>query len=48
MAKPEFQQFLKNQGLDASSVAGKDVWGKQLEDTDKEMYNSLKQLGFIQ
>lgn len=48
MAKTEFQQFLKNQGLDTSSVAGKDIWGKQLEDTNKEMYNSLKQLGFIQ
>lgn len=48
MKKPEFQKFLINQGLDDTSVVGKDVWGSQLEITDKEMKESLKQLGFIQ
>ena len=47
MAKPEFQKFLDNLGLDETSVANKDVWAKQLKESDKEMHESLKQLGFI-
>ncbi|KGQ61662.1 Bug family tripartite tricarboxylate transporter substrate binding protein [Gallibacterium anatis] len=48
MSKPEFQKFLDNLGLDETSIAGKEVWSKQLEESDKEMRESLKQLGFIQ
>lgn len=48
MKKPEFQKFLTNQGLDSTSVVGRDEWGKQLDETDREMRESLKHLGFIQ
>ncbi|MCW9710460.1 tripartite tricarboxylate transporter substrate binding protein [Avibacterium sp. 21-586] len=48
MAKPEFQKFLANLGLDKTSVAGKEIWGRQLAESDKEMHEALKQLGFIQ
>ncbi|MFZ7242619.1 Bug family tripartite tricarboxylate transporter substrate binding protein, partial [Avibacterium avium] len=47
MAKPEFLKFLNNLGLDETSVAGQEIWAKQLEESDKEMHESLKQLGFI-
>ncbi|WP_162146586.1 Bug family tripartite tricarboxylate transporter substrate binding protein [Pelistega indica] len=47
MKKPEYHKFLDNLGLDETSIANKEVWGKQLEEADQEMRSSLKQLGFI-
>jgi len=43
-----YQGFLTSVGLDASSVAGSDVWGPQIETTVKEMEAALKELGFIE
>ena len=42
-----YQGFLTSVGLDASSVAGSDVWGPQIQTTVKEMEAALKELGFI-
>lgn len=47
METKEFVSFLEKMGLDASSIAGAETWSKQLKNIDKEMQNSLKQLGFI-
>jgi tripartite-type tricarboxylate transporter receptor subunit TctC len=42
-----YQGYLTSVGLDASSVAGSDVWGPQIETTVNEMEAALKELGFI-
>lgn len=47
MNQSDFHNFLNNLGLDATSIADQNVWRKQLESTDREMYESLKKLGFI-
>ena len=43
-----YQGFLTSVGLDASSVAGSDVWGPQIQTTVNEMSAALKELGFIE
>lgn len=43
-----YQGFLTSVGLDASSVAGSDVWGRQLQTMVTDMESALKDLGFIQ
>ena len=43
-----YQGFLTSVGLDATSVAGSDVWGPQIETTVNEMEAALKELGFIE
>lgn len=43
-----YQGYLKSVGLDSTSVAGAEVWGKQLKTMDKDMRTALKELGFIQ
>lgn len=43
-----YQGFLTSVGLDATSVAGSDVWGPQIETTVNEMQAALKELGFIE
>lgn len=43
-----YQGFLTSVGLDATSVAGSDVWGPQIETTVNEMSAALKELGFIE
>lgn len=48
MGKAEFTEFLQSLGLDETSVVGAEQWGSQLETIDKEMQDSLRQLGFIQ
>ena len=47
MGHTVYQGFLTSVGLDASSVAGSDVWGPQIETTVNEMAAALKELGFI-
>ena len=42
-----YQGFLTSVGLDASSVAGSDIWGPQIQTTVNEMAAALKELGFI-
>ncbi|MFK7995258.1 MAG: Bug family tripartite tricarboxylate transporter substrate binding protein [Granulosicoccus sp.] len=42
-----YQGFLTSVGLDATSVAGSDVWGPQIQTTVNEMEAALKELGFI-
>lgn len=42
-----YQGFLTSVGLDASSVAGSDIWGKQLSTMVTDMETALKELGFI-
>lgn len=42
-----YQAFLDSAGLDATSVAGSDVWGPQIQTTVTEMEAALKELGFI-
>lgn len=43
-----YQGYLVSVGLDASSVAGADVWGAQLSTMVNDMESALKELGFIQ
>ena len=43
-----YQGFLTAVGLDSTSVAGSDVWGKQIRTTVLEMESALRELGFIQ
>ena len=43
-----YQAFLESAGLDATSVAGSDVWGPQIVTTVNEMNAALKELGFIE
>ncbi|TQV78647.1 tripartite tricarboxylate transporter substrate binding protein [Denitrobaculum tricleocarpae] len=43
-----YQGFLTSVGLDATSVAGSDVWGPQIETTVNDMNAALKELGFIE
>lgn len=47
MQQAEYREFLQTLGLDESSVAGSEVWGKQLQGADDDMRAALKQLGFI-
>ena len=42
-----YQGYLSSVGLDASSVAGSEVWGEQLATMVVEMESALKELGFI-
>ena len=42
-----YQGFLSAVGLDSTSVAGSDVWGRQIRTTVLEMEAALKELGFI-
>ncbi|PLS21108.1 Bug family tripartite tricarboxylate transporter substrate binding protein [Neptunicoccus cionae] len=43
-----YQGFLTSVGLDSTSVAGADVWGKQLTSMQADMNSALKELGFIE
>lgn len=43
-----YQGFLTSVGLDATSVAGSDVWGPQIKTTVNDMNAALKELGFIE
>jgi len=43
-----YQGYLVSVGLDSTSVAGSDVWGKQLTTMVTDMEAALKELGFIQ
>jgi putative tricarboxylic transport membrane protein len=43
-----YQGFLTSVGLDSSSVAGSDVWGKQINTMVVDMEAALKELGFIE
>ena len=43
-----YQGFLESVGLDATSVAGSDVWGNQLSTMVTDMESALKELGFIE
>lgn len=43
-----YQGFLTSVGLDSTSVAGSDVWGKQLTTMTNDMESALKELGFIE
>ncbi|MCG8323984.1 MAG: hypothetical protein MI673_00585 [Thiotrichales bacterium] len=42
-----YQGFLTSVGLDSTSVAGSDVWGKQITTMVTDMNAALKELGFI-
>jgi tripartite-type tricarboxylate transporter receptor subunit TctC len=42
-----YQAFLTSVGLDATSVAGSDVWGDQLTSMQADMDSALRELGFI-
>ncbi len=42
-----YQAFLTSVGLDATSVAGSDVWGNQLTSMQADMDSALRELGFI-
>jgi len=43
-----YQGFLTSVGLDSNSVAGSDVWGRQIETMVTDMESALKELGFIE
>ncbi len=43
-----YRGFLTSVGLDASSVAGADVWGNQLTSMQSDMDAALRELGFIE
>lgn len=43
-----YQGFLTSVGLDATSVAGSDVWGNQLSSMQSDMDAALRELGFIE
>lgn len=43
-----YQGFLTSVGLDSTSVAGSEVWGKQIVTMTTEMEAALKELGFIE
>ena len=42
-----YQGFLTSVGLDATSVAGSEVWGNQIKTMVGDMQSALKELGFI-
>lgn len=48
MNHPVYQGFLTSVGLDATSVAGSDVWGDQLTAMVGDMQSALEELGFIE
>lgn len=48
MSHQIYQGYLVSVGLDSTSVAGSDVWGKQLTTMVTDMEAALKELGFIQ
>ncbi|MBW4709757.1 tripartite tricarboxylate transporter substrate binding protein [Roseobacter sp. YSTF-M11] len=48
MGHTVYQGFLTSVGLDASSVAGSDVWGNQLTSMQSDMDAALRELGFIE
>ncbi|PCH80168.1 MAG: transporter [Hyphomicrobiales bacterium] len=48
MKHPVYQGFLTSVGLDATSVAGSEVWGNQIDTMVTDMESALKELGFIQ
>ncbi|QBF33480.1 tripartite tricarboxylate transporter substrate binding protein [Thalassococcus sp. S3] len=48
MGHPVYQAFLDSAGLDATSVAGSDVWGDQITSMMGDMDAALRDLGFIQ
>lgn len=48
MNHPVYQGFLTSVGLDSTSVAGSEVWGKQIETMVTDMQAALKELGFIE
>lgn len=43
-----YQGFLTSVGLDSTSVAGSEVWGKQISTMVVDMESALTELGFIQ
>lgn len=48
MEQDYYKEFLTSIGLDASSVAGADVWGEQITTMTTDMETALTELGFIQ
>jgi tripartite-type tricarboxylate transporter receptor subunit TctC len=48
MNHPVYQGFLTSVGLDATSVAGSEVWGEQITTMVTEMEAALRELGFIE
>ncbi len=48
MQHPVYQAFLTSAGLDATSVAGSEVWGGQISSMVVDMESALKELGFIE
>lgn len=43
----EYLDFLGTQGLDASSVAGAEEWGAQMDRSVSQMRSALLELGYI-
>ena len=48
MGHPVYQAFLDSAGLDATSVAGSDVWGDQITSMMGDMDAALRDIGFIE
>ncbi|MEJ6393911.1 tripartite tricarboxylate transporter substrate binding protein [Gymnodinialimonas sp. 2305UL16-5] len=48
MEHPVYQAFLDSAGLDATSVAGSEVWGDQITSMMGDMDAALRDLGFIE
>jgi len=48
MSHPVYQAFLESAGLDATSVAGSEVWGGQITSMLGDMDAALRDLGFIE
>jgi tripartite-type tricarboxylate transporter receptor subunit TctC len=48
MNHPVYQAFLESAGLDATSVAGSEVWGGQITSMLGDMDAALRDLGFIE
>jgi tripartite-type tricarboxylate transporter receptor subunit TctC len=48
MTHPVYQAFLESAGLDATSVAGSEVWGGQITSMLGDMDAALRDLGFIE
>ncbi len=47
MNSDQYLEFLETQGLEASSVAGAEVWGEQMDQSVSRMREALVELGYV-
>ncbi|OCX66941.1 transporter [Thioclava sp. SK-1] len=48
MQSPEYLEFLQSQGLEGNSVAGAKDWGRQMDQSVRQMQEALITLGYVQ